>query len=61
MSIMAISRDSYISKALHFFNEYNKRKLLRNELHRSSKLGADESMRVLREFEAIDDIDHIIW
>ena len=54
-------RNAYINKALDFFNEYNKRALLKKQFAFESKLVAEESMRVLREFEAIDDIDHIVW
>jgi predicted transcriptional regulator len=54
-------RNAYINKALDYFNEYNKRNLLRKQLAIESKLVAAESMRVLHEFEAIDDVDHIVW
>jgi hypothetical protein len=48
-------RNTYINKALDYFNEYNKRNLLKKEYHRESKLVAKESMRVLHEFEALYD------
>ncbi len=54
-------RNTYINKAVRFFNEYNKRNLLKKQLAIESKLVSEESMRVLHEFEAIDDVDHIIW
>jgi hypothetical protein len=46
-------RNTYINKALDYFNEYNKRNLLKNEYLRASKLVADDSMKVLHEFEAL--------
>jgi hypothetical protein len=52
-------RNAYINKAVSYFNEYNKRSLLKKQLAKESKLVSEESMRVLREFEAIEDADSI--
>ena len=46
-------RNTYINKALDYFNEYNKRNLLRKDLLRESKLVSEESMDVLHEFEEL--------
>jgi len=50
-----IPRNTYINRALDFYNAYNKRKLLKNQLHKESKLVRNESMRVLHEFESLED------
>ena len=49
-------RNTYINKALDFFNEYNKRALLKKDLLRESKLVSDESMLVLHEFEELYEV-----
>ena len=46
-------RNTYINKALDYFNEYNRRNLLKKDLLRESKLVSEESMDVLHEFEAL--------
>jgi len=38
---------------LDYYNEYNKRALLKNALIKESKLVSEESMLVLHEFEAL--------
>jgi tryptophanase len=48
-----IPRNTYINKALDYYNEYNKRALLKNALIKESKLVSEESMLVLHEFEAL--------
>ncbi|MEL7118345.1 MAG: hypothetical protein AAFO07_02860 [Bacteroidota bacterium] len=50
-----ISRNKYINEAVKFYNNYHKRKLLEEQLHRESELVAQDSMEVLAEFEAIED------
>jgi hypothetical protein len=49
-------RNTYINKALDFFNEYNKRALLKKDLLRESKLISEESMLVLHEFEELYEV-----
>ena len=46
-------RNTYINKAIDYFNEYNRRNLLKKDLLRESKLVSEESMDVLHEFEAL--------
>jgi hypothetical protein len=53
-------RNAYINKALHAYNELNKRKLLRQKLHRESAAVESVSLEVLREMEAMDD-DTNLW
>ena len=49
------SRNRYINEALDFYNNYQKRKLLEKILKRESFLVREESMSVLKEFEALED------
>ena len=48
-------RNTYINKALDYFNEYNRRSLLKKSLLKESKMVGEESMLVLHEFEALYD------
>lgn len=52
---LQISRNRYISKALSFYNRLQKRKLLSAKLAAESRLVQNESMKVLAEFEILDD------
>lgn len=49
------SRNRYINDALDFYNQHQKRKLLEKTLTNESYLVREESMSVLKEFEALDD------
>ena len=49
-------RNTYINKALDYYNEYNKRNLMKSELLRESKLVSQDSMTVLHEFEALYEV-----
>lgn len=49
-------RNTYINKALDYYNEYNKRNLLKSELLRESKLVSQDSMSVLHEFEELYEV-----
>lgn len=51
------SRNRYINEAVEFYNLLQKRKLISNQLQKDSKLVREESMKVLAEFEKIDDED----
>lgn len=50
-------RNRYINEALQYYNRIQKRKIISNMLVLESKLVSDESMKVLHEFENIDDYD----
>jgi hypothetical protein len=50
-----IPRNTYINRALDFYNKYNRRKLLRNQLQKESLIVRGESLRILREFERLED------
>jgi len=49
------NRNAYINEALDFYNRFQKRRLLAEQLRRESALVADSSLEVLAEFEAMDD------
>jgi hypothetical protein len=51
------SHNRYINEAVEFYNLLQKRKLISNQLQKDSKLVREESMKVLAEFEKIDDED----
>ena len=48
------TRNRYINEAIEFYNKMNKKNILANKLKYESKLVEQESMAVLKEFEAID-------
>jgi hypothetical protein len=50
-----LPRNTYINRALAFYNTLNKRKLLRKQLLKESQLVRADSMRVLHEFENCDE------
>lgn len=48
-------RNTYINKALDFYNRFNQRKLLKAQFLKESELVRKNSIRVLHEFEQIED------
>lgn len=50
-----IPRNRYINEALAYYNQLHRRELLAEQLKKESLLCRDESMRVLKEFEDIDE------
>ena len=54
-SKLNLDRNLYINQAIRIYNLYNKRKLLKKELHKESKLTRKDSMVVLRDFEILVD------
>jgi hypothetical protein len=51
------NRNRYINEAVQFFNLLQQRKLLTVQLKKESKLVQGESMKILAEFEGIDNED----
>ena len=51
-------RNRYINEALSFYNRLQKKKILSRKLELESKLVQEESMKVLAEFENIDEYDN---
>ncbi len=50
-----VNRNRYINKAISFFNQLQRRKILGKQLEIESKLVQQESMKVLEEFEKLED------
>ncbi len=50
-----IPRNNYINQAISWFNRMQRRRTLKKQLAKASKLTYASSMEVLREFEALDD------
>lgn len=48
------SRNRYINEAIDFYNKHQRRKLLEKLLKAESKLVGENSMEVLKEFEALE-------
>ncbi len=51
------NRNRYINEAVKFYNMVQKRRLLSKQLQKESKLVQDESMKVLEEFERLENED----
>lgn len=52
---LKMSRNKYINEAIDFYNRHQKRKLIEEQLERESLLVRDDSIEVLKEFEALED------
>lgn len=50
-----VPRNAYINRALAFYNQLYKRKLLKKQLEQESKAVRAVSLEVLHEFERLDD------
>lgn len=48
-------RNRYINEALQYYNRIQKKKIIEKRLEAESKLVSDESMKVLSEFENLED------
>jgi predicted transcriptional regulator len=54
-SKLKIARNRYINEALNIYNMVNKRRLLKKQLVKESKLVKRDSMAILAEFEKLMD------
>lgn len=54
---LKLPRNRYINEAVHLYNQYNRRKLLKKQLMAESRLTAKDSLEVLSEFEKMIDED----
>jgi hypothetical protein len=52
---LKLARNRYINEAVNIYNLYNKRRLLKKQLHKESKLTRVDSMDILHEFEKLID------
>lgn len=55
ISTLKKNRNAYLNEALAFYNRYQKRRLLAEQLRRESALVSDSSLEVSAEFEAMED------
>ena len=46
------SRNRYINEAIEFYNDYQKKKLIEEQIMKESKLIGKDSMKILKEFES---------
>ena len=49
------NRNRYINEAVEFYNLLQKRRIISRQLQKESKIVRDESMKVLEEFEKLQD------
>jgi predicted transcriptional regulator len=56
-SKLKLARNRYINEAVSIYNQYNKRKLLKNQLSKESKAVKKDSLDILSEFEKLIDED----
>ena len=49
------SRNRYINEAVNYYNRLNQRKLIAGKLTKESKLVRKESLKILAEFESLND------
>jgi hypothetical protein len=52
---LKLARNRYINEAVSIYNLFNKRRLLKEQLTKESKLTSDDSMELLAEFEKFID------
>ena len=52
---LKLARNRYINEAVNIYNLFNKRRLLKKQLEKESKLTSKDSMEILREFEKLID------
>jgi len=51
------TRNRYINEALDFYNKFQKRLILEKKLEKESEIVKNNSLRILKEFENIDDYE----
>ena len=56
-SKLKLARNRYINEAVSIYNKFNKRRILKKQLQKESKLVAKDSMDILHEFEKLIDED----
>ena len=56
-SKLKLARNRYINEAVSIYNLYNKRRLLKKQLMKESKMTSKDSMDILHEFEKLIDED----
>jgi predicted transcriptional regulator len=56
-SKLNLARNRYINEAVNVYNLYNKRRLLKSQLVKESKLTSVDSIEIMHEFEKLIDED----
>ncbi len=59
-SELKLARNRYINEAVKIYNLFNKRRLLKKQLAKESKINSIDSMDVLHEFENLMDEDQAV-
>lgn len=54
VSLMKKPRNRYINEAIDFYNKHQQRVILESKLYKESKIVSEDSMNILRDFEAFD-------
>ncbi len=54
-SQMKLARNRYINEAVSLYNQFNRKRLLKQQLHKESMLVKQQSMEVLNAFEQFMD------
>ena len=54
VALMKKPRNRYINEAIDFYNKHQERKILEKKLYEESKTVREDSMNILRDFEAFD-------
>ena len=54
-SKLNLARNRYINEAVSIYNKFNKRRLLKKQLQKESKIVSKDSMDILNEFEKLVD------
>jgi hypothetical protein len=54
-SKLKLARNRYINEAVKIYNLYNRRRLLKKQLQKESRLTSEDSMAVLHEFDSLLD------
>jgi metal-responsive CopG/Arc/MetJ family transcriptional regulator len=49
------SRNNYINEAVEFYNQYQKKRLIEEQLAKESRLVSEDSLNILGEFEMLED------
>ena len=55
LGVIKKPRNRYINEALQYYNRIQRKKIIEKRLEAESKMVSDESMKVLSEFEKLDD------
>lgn len=55
VSALNLTRNRYINEAVNLYNQFNKRRVLKKQLSKESKIVAQSSLEVLAEFEKLAD------